>query len=245
MVKVGNMELHNTMEDLVLTRVGEIFTNMEKSNNPDQLCTCDQCRLDTACYVLNRINPYYIVSNRGAARAEQETIRKQQMDADIVAFVYEGIRRVNHNLRPTSAHGSKQTETSGQMSPAFNIPSIAGRVFDGSNFAPIAGVKVELFRNGELVPMKDNNWQNPCTLVSHTEGTFTFWPSPLPAVESNLHRIFEFNVRIESREFETLNHFFKIPVISEVSAASSFSLVRTVKLPDLYLFPPGNDDDLI
>jgi hypothetical protein len=35
-------------------------------------------------------------------------------------------------------------------------------------------------------------------------------------------------------------------VISDSQAISSFSLGRTVKLPDLYLFPPGaEDDDLI
>ncbi|MDR1025458.1 MAG: late competence development ComFB family protein [Treponema sp.] len=239
------MELHNTVEDLVLSRINEIFANIEKSDNPDHLCTCNQCRMDTACYVLNRTSPYYIVSNRGAARAEQETIQKQQLDADIVALIYEGIRRVNHNQRPTAVHGARQTETGSENSPMFNIPSIVGRVFDGSNFAPLSGLQVKLFRNGELVPMKDNNWQNPCTLVSNTEGTFTFWPGPIPAAASNIHHIFEFNVKIEDEKFETLNHFFKIPVISDAHAASSFSLVRTVKLPDLYLFPPGNDEDLL
>jgi competence protein ComFB len=237
------MELHNTAEDLVLALIGEIFANIEKSDNPDKLCTCSQCRLDTACYVLNRTNPHYIVSNRGAARVEQETIRKQQLDADIVTLIYEGIRRVNHNLRPTAVHGAKQPKADSLDTPVFNIPTIVGRIFNGSDFAPAAGIKVELFRNGELVAMKDSNWQNPCTLVPNTEGTFTFWPNPIPASENNLHHVFEFNVRVESGEFETLNHFFKIPVISDTRAANSFSLSHTVKLPDLYLFPPGNDDD--
>jgi competence protein ComFB len=239
------MELHNTTEDLVLTRVDEIFANIEKSDNPDKLCTCNQCRMDTACYVLNRTNPHYIVSNRGAARVEQEPIRKQQLDADITTLIYEGIRRVNHNLRPTAIHGVKQTETSSGDTPMFNIPTIVGRVLNGSDFAPVAGIRVELFRNGELVPMKDSNWQNPCTLVPNTEGTFSFWPDPVPAGESNLRQVFEFNIRVESAEFETLNHFFKIPVVSDAHPVSSFSLSHTVKMPDLYLFPPGNDDDLL
>jgi competence protein ComFB len=239
------MELHNTAEDLVLARISEIFENIEASDNPDNLCTCNQCRMDTACYVLNRTRPHYIISNRGAARVEQETIRKQQMDADIVALIYEGIRRVNHNLRPTAIHGIKQTETNSQTSPMFNIPTIVGRIFNGSDFAPAAGIKVELFRNGELVPMKDSNWQNPCVLVPNTEGTFTFWPNPIPAGDSNLHQVFEFNIKVDSEEFETLNHFFKIPVISDAHTMSSFSLSHTIKLPDLYLFPPGNDDDLL
>ncbi|MDR0732370.1 MAG: late competence development ComFB family protein [Treponema sp.] len=237
------MELHNTAEDLVLAQISEIFTNIEKSDNPDHLCTCNQCRMDTACYVLNRTSPHYIVSNRGAARVEQETIERQQLDADIVALIYEGIRRVNHNVRPI--HGIKQAETDKRNTPMFNIPAIVGRMFNGSNFAPVAGINVELFRNGELVPMKDNNWQNPYTLVPNTEGTFTFWPNPIPAGESNLHEVFEFNVKVESEEFETLNHFFKIPVISDAHIVSSFSLSHTIKLPDLYLFPPGNDEDLL
>jgi competence protein ComFB len=237
------MELHNTTEDLVLARVTDVFDNIEKGDNPDKLCACNQCRMDTACYVLNRVTPHYIVSNRGVARAEQETIEKQQQDVDIVSLVYEGIRRVNHNLRPTANHGAQSAETASASTPVFNIPTILGRIFDGSNFAPISGVKVELFRNGDLVIMKDANWQNPCILVPNTEGSFSFWPNPIPADDSNIHKVFEFNVKIESNEFESLNHFFKIPVISDSQAASSFSLVRTVKLPDLYLFPPGNEDD--
>jgi competence protein ComFB len=44
---------------------------------------------------------------------------------------------------------------------------------------------------------------------------------------------------VEAPEFETLIHYFKIPVISEVLMAASFTLGRTFKLPDLYMFPPG------
>ncbi|MDR0642947.1 MAG: late competence development ComFB family protein [Treponema sp.] len=237
------MELHNTAEDLVFARVDEIFNNIEKGDNPDRLCTCDQCRVDTACYVLNRTNPHYIVSSRGAARVEQAPIRKQQEDADITTLVYEGIRRVNHNQRPSAVHGVKQVKESVIETPVFNIPTIVGRIFNGVNFAPVSGVLVQLFSNGGLVAMKDNNWQNPCPLVSNTDGAFTFWPNPIPAETGNIHRVFEFSIRIESENYETLNHFFKIPVISDTQAVSSFSLVRTVKLPDLYLFPPGSEDD--
>jgi competence protein ComFB len=237
------MELHNTAEDLVLTLVDEILSNIEKGDNPDKLCTCDQCRMDTACYVLNRTTPYYIVSNRGAARVEKAPFQKQQQDADIATLIYEGIRRVNHNQRPSALHGVKQVKGSVVETPVFNIPTIVGRVFNGLNFAPVAGVLVRLFRNGSLVEMKDGNWQNPCTLVPNTDGAFTFWPNPIPAKTSNIHEVFEFNIRIESEEYETLNHFFKIPVISDAQSVSSFSLVRTVKLPDLYLFPPGSDED--
>jgi competence protein ComFB len=237
------MELHNTAEDLVLSRISEICDSIEKKGNIEKLCTCAQCRMDTACYVLNRTTPHYIVSNRGAARAEQGTIEKQQKEADIVTLIYEGLSRVNHNQRPNFDHGAHSGNTIGANVPVYNIPTIMGRLFDGANFAPISEVKVELYHNGELVTMKDSNWQNPYHMVHNTEGTFTFWPNPILAESPNSHKVFEFTLKVESPNFETLNHFFKIPVISDIQTASSFSLTRTVKLPDLYMFPPGGDED--
>ncbi|MDR0999137.1 MAG: late competence development ComFB family protein [Treponema sp.] len=238
------MELHNTVEDIVIARVTEILSSIEKSGNPEKLCTCDQCSMDTACFVLNRTKPHYIVSNRGVARADRESAQKQQEDVDIVSLVYEGIRRVNHNLRPNATHRGKSGSKAVEGKQAvYNIPTIVGRIFNGLNFAPVWDVKVELYHGGELVAMKDNNWQNPYSLVSNTEGTFSFWPNPVPAERSNEHRVFDFTVRVESPEYETLNHFFKIPVISDTQVILAYSMDRTVKLPDLYMFPPGGDEN--
>jgi competence protein ComFB len=200
--------------------------------------------MDTACFVLNRTKPHYIVSNRGVARADRETAQKRQEEVDIVSLVYEGIRRVNHNLRPNAVHQGKGGDKAAEgQQPVYNIPTIVGRIFNGLNFAPISDVRVELYHNSELVAMKDSNWQNPYSLVSNTEGTFTFWPNPVPAEQPNEHKVFEFTVKVESPEYETLNHFFKIPVISDAQTALAYSMDRTVKLPDLYMFPPGGDED--
>jgi competence protein ComFB len=237
------MELHNTVEDMVISRVSEILDGIEKSGNPEQLCTCNQCRMDTVCFVLNRTKPHYIVSNRGVARVDHESAQRKQEEVDIVSLAYEGIRRVNHNLRPNANHRSKGGEKDTGMRPIYNIPTIVGRVFDGRNFAPVSDVTVELYHNGELVAMKDSNWQNPYNMVSNTEGTFTFWPNPVPSEQPNEHKVFEFNIKVESPEYETLNHFFKIPVISDTRTGLAYSTARTVKLPDLYLFPPGCEEE--
>jgi competence protein ComFB len=233
------MELHNTVEDLIISQVEDIFETLEKGGNPEKLCTCDQCRTDTACYVLNRIAPYYIVSNRGAARVEHESIERQQRNADITALIWEGLKRVNHSQRPTVSHTAHNVFAAACREPVFNIPTIVGRLFNGNNFSPLAGLKVELLRDGEMVTMRDSNWQNPYNLVTNTEGTFTFWPSPIPAPVPEEHKSFEYSIRVESPDFDTLHHFFKIPVISEIQVSPSFNLGRTFKLPDLYMFPPG------
>jgi competence protein ComFB len=101
---------------------------------------------------------------------------------------------------------------------------------------------VELLQNGKLVEMKDNNWQNPYNLIPNTGGTFTFWPKPVTAEKTDINKVFEFTIKIASADFAELNHVLSIPVISEM-AAPSISLSRTHKLPDLYLFPPGEEKD--
>jgi len=234
------MELHNTVEDIVVARVNEIFEAIDKEGSERKYCTCNQCRMDITCYALNRVKPHYIVSNRGASRVRWESIERQQQIADISALVHEGFRQVNHNQRPFFNHASGESGAGKDKNvPAFNIPTIIGRLFNGNNFAPISDVDVELFWNGQMVPMKDGNWQNPYRVVANTEGTFSFWPAAVPAPRANEHETFEYSLRVSSPEYETLVRFFKIPVESETQASGSFTLKRTFKLPDLYLFPPG------
>jgi competence protein ComFB len=122
------------------------------------------------------------------------------------------------------------------------------------NFEPLSGIDVELVyggkdgdgeedgEKGKLVEMRDANWQNPYRFVKDTEGTFTFWPRPIEAKTVGEQAVFEFAVRIETEGFETLNHFFEVPVAGEDgedSADIPFSMDRTFKLQDLYIFPEG------
>ena len=234
------MELHNTIKGKVISKVEEIFEALSRSENAGKFCTCDQCKMDVICYVLNRTPPLYIVSNRGASRSLEEGVRLQQQTADIAALIYDGLKQVSHNMRPNFAHSNeKSADTDRAASPKFIIPTIMGRVFDGNNFAPLPEATVELLWAGELVAMRDGNWQNPCPIVHNIEGNYSFWPAPVPASRVNNHKIFEYIVRVSAPEFEPLTHTFKIPVASEVQAAMSFSPDRTFKLPDLYMFPPG------
>jgi competence protein ComFB len=235
------MEIHNVSEDVVFNSVQKIFEIIRKEGNPEGFCLCEQCKIDTICYSLNRIMPRYIVSNRGITRIEQDWTGKQQAEADIATLIYKGLRVVNHNQRPTAIHDETVSEENKVLTePAFYIPTIIGRLFDGETFAPLAGVTVELRSNGELVPMRNRNWQNPFTLVTNTPGAFTFWPAPVPAHALDVHGIFEYSIKVESQQYETLTHFFKIPAISSLLFSHSSAYTdRTFKLPDLYLFHPG------
>ena len=233
------MEIHNISEDIVFNSVQAIFESLKNEGNPDGLCLCDQCKLDTMCYVLNRVDPRYIVSNRGFSRIEQDWAGRQQTEADIATLVYRGLRLVNHNQRPTSSHDGTTSIGRSTNDPAFEIPTIIGRLFDGETFAPVSGVTVELRSGGEIVPMRNTNWQNPFTLIENTPGSFTFWPAAVHAEKVGINRIFEYSIKIESTQYETMTHFFKLPAVSIIQVPYAYSLDRTFKLPDLYLFPPG------
>ncbi|MDR1143942.1 MAG: late competence development ComFB family protein [Spirochaetaceae bacterium] len=234
------MEIHNTMEELVIDEVNAICDSLEAKKN-EGICTCSQCRQDAVCYVLNRTDPHYVVSHRGAARVNQAA--GQQSRADLTSLVYDGIKHVSHNQRPYFTHNKDSPEEKPSIdTPVFNIPTIIGRVFNGLNFSPITGITVELLQNGVLALMKDNNWQNPYVLIPNTGGTFTFWPRPVPAEKPEIRGSFEFTVKITTEDFAELSHIFTIPVISE-QVGTNFSLSRTFKLPDLYLFPPGEEKD--
>ena len=240
------MEIHNITEEIVFNSLKTLFDSFQNKGNPEQYCFCEQCRIDIACYVLNRCTPQYIVSNRGAARIKLDDIELQQLEADIATLINEGLKRIKENKRPTAHHNISTgvhphiiDEEIAVHGLCYNIPVIVGRIFDGSTFTPMAGVKVELFSDGRLVTMKNRNWQNPYTLVANTAGSYTFWPIPVKADKANDHKIFEYSLTVEAPEYETLIHHFKVPAISLEQSTVPFSIERTFKLPDMYMFPPG------
>jgi len=233
------MDIHNTNEDVVFSSVQTIFVEIHESGNPEKFCLCYQCRIDTVCYTLNRIEPNYIVSNRGFTRIEQASIKRQQIEADITSLIYKGLRLVNHNMRPTAPHDGTGGATIKINAPLFDIPTIAGRIFNGESFEPIVDIEVGLYCDGELVAMRNTNWQNPFTMVQSTPGAFSFWPAPIVADYPELTKEFNFSIKVKSPDYEPLNHFFNISSISKFHNPQSYALNRTFKLPDLYIFPPG------
>ncbi|MDR2632416.1 MAG: late competence development ComFB family protein [Treponema sp.] len=236
------MGLYNINEDRVTVEVNGIFDLIERKGNPQKICTCSQCRTDTMCYVLNRMEPHYVVSNRGLARLEREAITYQQKKADIVSLIYEGINQVQHRLRPFAKHTGTAEPQESDHTPVFMVPGIIGRIFNGINFAPLEEAQIELRREACLVPMVDSNWQNPYNLVSSIPGIFTFLPAPLPADAKGIHQKLGFSLTIKASGFEAVLHTFAIPVLSDMPRPTSFSMKRIFRLPDMYLFPSDAEE---
>jgi competence protein ComFB len=236
------MEIRNLIEDSVGALIEELFANEEKEKRLG-FCTCDQCRLDVACYVLNRVKPEYIVSSRGLAYSEKEGLDKVQRRADIISLVKEGWGRVSHAPRDTADHGAVHAEAKIQEGPAFNFPTVMGRVFDGRTFAPLAEGSVRLMAADELAAMVDPNWQNPFVLAGATAGSYIFWPRPVPCALGGMERTWTFEIKVAVPGLEALSHFIEIETVSEREVRGDFSLQRVHKIPDLYLFPEGQGED--
>jgi competence protein ComFB len=169
-------------------------------------------------------------------------VKSQQTEADITSLIYKGMRLVNHNMRPTAPHDGTFSKNQKINTPVFDIPTISGRIFNGISFEPVVGIEVALYCEGEPVPMRNTNWQNPYIMVASTPGAFSFWPAPINSSASDEEKVFKFLIKVNSPDYEILNHFFNISCISKFHSPSSYALNRSFKLPDLYLFPPGESE---
>ena len=236
------MKIHNLLEEIVIQKVHEIF-NEEEQNPVLGFCTCEQCRLDVACYVLNRTNPEYAVSGRGFAHMKAEYDEDSQKIADITALIMEGIKKVSRSKRPFFPHTEGKPEESSDQ-PHYNYPIIAGRFFDGKTFEPVSDIDVLLTSEEKQVLMKNPNWQNPYHIAHSTAGNFMFWPEPLPAKKPGLKKSVNFKISTRSEAYEVLTHIFTIRITSGNERIDTFNLNENYLLEDLYLFRRADNEDI-
>lgn len=229
------MKIQNFMEDVVIDKVKEVFSN-EEFRNRKGFCSCSQCLLDVSCFVLNRIQPVYMLSGRGLAHMQSHYQEKLQQQADLVSLIREGIDHVAAAKRPHFSH-SQEGEESLPEGFFYNFPQITGRLFNSVNFEPLCGVNASLLFDGEVMAMVDSNWQNPYTIVKNTAGIFSFWPYPQAAKASSLKSSYEFELQAEKTGFQTLRHYFNLAVESREGFLNLSGGDKIFTVKDLYLNP--------
>jgi len=231
------MNVHNYAEEMVFSTVAEIF-NAEEAKAEKRFCTCELCRTDVACFVLNRIPTLYETSSRGLAHRELDYQTKLQRDADLVALVHEGIERVKKTRRIHGAASDEIPEAQAIKGCFFNFPQIVGRLFHSTRFEPLSGIPVRLLsQDGSKMKMTDPRWPNPCLIPKSTPGVFLFWPVPQKTERSGIKMDFELTVAVDSQGFEPLRHYFTLPLTSEEGYLRFVGGERVLTLPDLFLIP--------
>ena len=222
------MKIHNIMESYITNRTNALYDDFVEMENSFLTCSCENCRLDTICYVLNRVQPKYVVSGRGMTYANLAL--NGQTKADIDAMIIDGIRVVNAAKRPY--HDQRKLKETTDNKPAFIFPVFMGAVYDGHTFEPLSGVSIELSADGKLVSMEDASWENPTLTYKPAKGSFTFKPTSIPAEKEGETREFNFTITIRSADYQPLIYSFTIPLTSSKEETPFISL----KLQDSYMF---------
>jgi len=228
------LEVHNIMEEQVIARVNELYDQVKEMNPAWLTCDCDNCRVDTINFVLNRIPPKYVVSGRGVTH-NTALLADTQLKADIDALAIEGIRLVSAAKRPYH-NAARKIEKPIVEGSVFNFPTFIGNVFDGTTFEPLSGAKILLKLDNENAQMMDISWANPTQTFAATKGSFTFWVKPIKADTQKESKEFHFSLEISANEYTPITYSFDVPLVSDDFDRRELNSTYSLKIQDLFLF---------
>lgn len=232
------MNVHNLMEDVVIKAVNTLYDRVKGENVTWLTCDCENCRLDTVSYVLNRIPPKYVVSGRGVTH-NAEYLASSQLLADIDSLALEGMRTVSSTKRPFHTENREDCTiqaNGNKTKPAYNFFTFMGVVLDGNTFEPVTNAKITLKLNGKPAEMVDKTWSNPFNLVPSTKGVYSFWVKSIPAKKSGEREFFNFSIEIEADGYSESVYHFEVPIMSEDSVRQTLDSTYTLKMKDLVIF---------
>lgn len=229
------MDVHNVMEDIVKLAVNTLYEQVKEDGAKWLSCDCENCRLDTVNYVLNRIPPKYVVSGRGVTHATKD-LESPQVQADIKALAMEGMRIVNSTKRPFHTNNPAENKIQANASPVFNFYTFTGNILDGNTFEPIPEASIMLKFDGKPAEMIDKTWPNPYHSVKSTNGTYSFWVKSIPAEEAGITKNFHFALEVKAEGYADEFYHFEIPVTSEAKSRVELDSTYSVKLKDLLIF---------
>ncbi len=178
------MRLKNYNEDLVLDTVKIVL-----KDRPDVRPT-RSFYLDVAAYVLNRIPPKYITSERGFTRAVVQAVGNGDGEGQRLVNVIELITWVNRAIdvvarrrregvpprarKPVSPASPNDGE--GRLTYFYNMPHIFGRIVDARDGTPVISAEATLWINEKMATPAETGWRNPYFTNEQTSGYFSFWP---------------------------------------------------------------------
>ena len=231
------INIHNIMEEQVISRINELYDQVMKKGSPWLTCDCENCRLDTISYVLNRIQPRYVVSGRGVTHNTAAILADTQIAADIDRLGLDGMKMVSTAKRPYHKSAKLNANKAPELkTPVFNFPTFIGNVYDGSTFEPLIGARVFLKENENLAEMMDASWANPCKTFSSTNGSYTFWLAPKVAMEEKENQEFTFTIEVIAEGYTSAIYTFSVPLVSEKNDRRELNSTYSLKIQDLFLF---------
>lgn len=175
------MELKNYQEDVVLRAI-----EIALEETPE-LLDDERFVKDVAAYVLNRVPPRYVMSERGFLRLAVEHLEEAEQEKSL-ANVIELMMLVNRGVELVRERRSVEPECENHVQPTegldapigpeyvHNYPQFVGRVVDSVSREPVFDARVSMHIDGDLAPPGGRGWQNPYFTRKETGGHFSFWP---------------------------------------------------------------------
>lgn len=170
------MKLKNYQEDLVLQAIA-----IALENRPE-LLEDEVAVNDIAAFVLNRLPPRYIMSERGFTRlvSEEEEPSDERRDVatmvQLLVLVNRGIEMVENRRRPSPENSENHLDPASQALPVLNFPQIVGKITDAEDQRAVANATVTLYLDGEVADPAEPGWPNPFKTSLATRGYYSFWP---------------------------------------------------------------------
>ena len=233
------MYIHNNIEDLVFKYLDDVLASK------DNICKCNQCKTDMACYALNRVKPMYVVSSRGIIHTENRRREDRQDEIDVFTTVSEAVDIVSSTRRHEITSDYKynivedKTKTGYKTDEGcfFNFPQLIGRIFDSSNLAPIFDAEIVLYDKmiENKIKMFNDSWENPVKLVPQMEGTYSFWPASIPAEKSDIQKDFYMNISVTKKDYEPVIKFFFIRLVSTKEIKNHIKKENILYIDDIFI----------
>jgi competence protein ComFB len=212
------MRLKNYNEDLVLETVKIVLRD-----RPDVRASRSFI-LDVAAYVLNRVPPKYITSERGFTREFVQGGDGDGEDGEKLLSVIELITLVNRAVDVvakrrrggSTVHAQVKINESLEDAPLrltyfYNMPHIFGRVIDAGDGLPIISAEATLWINGQVSVPAEAGWRNPYMTNEQTKGYFSFWPQVEMGESDSLRVEMRIGLSHDSHKPLTFKKVVKVP----------------------------------
>lgn len=202
------MSIRNLMEDIVLSTVEEVLKK-EKDDNATR-----EYKEDICAFVLNRITPNYVTSERGILHGLLDSRFLLQQKTDILLLIHEAIN-VIHERRSAEF---KHLEMNDHAHDTF-FPHIIGEVVEETTFSKIEGVTVTLLFEGLPVQMMSDGWKNPFITNKGTMSYYHFWP--FFEQEPDAEKEYEFTLTYEHEKFVSREYSFTVQPVKAMNMSTS------------------------
>lgn len=191
------IELKNIVEDIVLDLIDLTDEMKEGKINKNQ-------KREIAAYVLNRVKPMYITSNKGFTNSIVQYQKDPQLVADIMLHISQAVKMVKKTYSTDNL-----LEELDKEKMYFIFPKIYGKVISSRTMMPVESAEVTLQIDSSPAKNIFGLWKNPTEILPIDDGIFSFAPLPEVATAPYEKRVFtlELIVKVDGKKHNKIFHY--------------------------------------